>query len=277
NVDRLFTLYTLSHPTTWQLPSNISTNSNLFLADNTLIDASTPLLPFRRTPDAFWSINECRDTAVLSYAYPETQRWKFASDESFAAHVEGEVARLYGGRVREQAVQKVVVEEEEEQSSAFGGLLQRNGGRYTDWVVETRVRGGAVRGTFRVQFSLGEMDAGAWMVLMPAVRRDEVLGGKGEGKEMVGTTSLTGLLVECVNNGTLGGLDEEVVLPFLQGRLRWWVLDDAGKRMTKLQGGAVNVTLVSTEARVPVDEGKPIEYSEIVRSYPGVVREKVDG
>lgn len=94
---------------------------------------------------------------------------------------------------------------------------------------------------------------------------------------MVGTTSLTGLLVECVNNGTLGGLNEEVVLPFLEGELRWWVLDDAGKRITELRDGAVNVTLVSTEARVTMDEGKPIEYTGVVRSYPGIVREKVYG
>lgn len=38
----------------------------------------------------------------------------------------------------------------------------------------------------------------------------------------------------------------------------------------------MNVTLVGTEARVPVDKGKPIEYTEIVRSYPGIIREKVD-
>ncbi|XP_014554784.1 hypothetical protein COCVIDRAFT_39395 [Bipolaris victoriae FI3] len=270
NVDRLFTLYTLSHPATVMLPSNISTNSNLFLPDNALIDASTPLLPFRRTPDSFWTTHECRDTAVLGYAYPETQRWKFASDESFAAHVEAVVAKLYAGRVREMAVVPVVVQ----QSSLFGGLLERSGGVYTDWVVETRVRGRMGRGTFRVQFELGERDVGSWMVLMPGVRRDEV--ERGEGKEMVGTTSLTGVLVECVNNGTLRGLNEEIVVPFLERALRWWVLDDAGKRITKLKDGAVNVTLVGTEARVPVDKSKPIEYTEIVRSYPGIIREKVD-
>lgn len=219
NVDRLFTLYTLSHPATVMLPSNISTNSNLFLPDNALIDASTPLLPFRRTPDSFWTTHECRDTAVLGYAYPETQRWKFASDESFAAHVEAVVAKLYAGRVREMAVAPVVVQ----QSSLFGGLLERSGGVYTDWVVETRVRGRMGRGTFRVQFELGERDVGSWMVLMPGVRRDEV--ERGEGKEMVGTTSLTGVLVECVNNGTLRGLNEEIVVPFLERALRWWVLD----------------------------------------------------
>lgn len=279
NVDRLFTFYTLSHPQTFMLPSSIGTQSNLFLSDNQLVDPDTALLPFRRTPTAFWTTNECRDTAALGYAYPETQRWKFASDESFRTHVEGAVSRLYAGRVGEMAVTQVVVQRQ----SVFGGLLERNGGVYTDWVIETRVKAKDMRGTFRVQFSLQqdgreEADAGAWMVLMPAVQRDVVGGGgSGEGKEMVGTTSLTGLLVECVNNGTLGGLNEEVVLPFLEGELRWWVLDDAGKRITELRDGAVNVTLVSTEARVTMDEGKPIEYTGVVRSYPGIVREKVYG
>jgi hypothetical protein len=42
--------------------------------------------------------------------------------------------------------------------------------------------------------------------------------------------------------------------------------------------GTINVTVVSTEARMPFEEGAPIEYSGDVREYPEIMRgNKVNG
>jgi tyrosinase len=209
--------------------SNIGTQTNVFLSENQQISADTALLPFRRTPGSFWTTNECRDTTTLGYTYPELQRWKFASDESYQDHAASVVTELYSGRLREQMVTTVV----QKRVTVFGQMLAEKNNVFTDWSVETRVLASAFPGTFRVQFLLlqdddGAADVGSWMVLMPSYVNDPVSPpstGEAADKILSGTTSLTSQLIDHVNNGTLASLDSGDVVPYLRYALRWSVLD----------------------------------------------------
>ncbi|USP76847.1 uncharacterized protein yc1106_04121 [Curvularia clavata] len=243
NVDRLFALYQAAHPDTWMQPSNVGTQTNVFLADNQQITADTPLLPFRKDANTFWTTNACRDTTSLGYSYPETQRWKFASDESYQANAASVIARLYSGRM----------------------LAQKNN-MFTDWSIESSVPTDTFRDTFRVQFGLapgGEkpVEVGSWMVLLPSHQKGEQGVHPGVGVDrLYGTASLTAALVDRVNSGALASLEPGDVVPFLRQALVWDVLDDDGESLPKSMRDKVNVTVLSTQARIPQEEGAPIEY-----------------
>lgn len=208
------------------LVSNVGTQTNVFLADNQQISADTPLLPFRKDASSFWTTNACRDTASLGYTYPETQRWKFASDESYQASAASVIARLYSGRVRDQMTQKIVGE----QATLFGQMLAQKNNVFTDWSLESSAPADIFRDTFRVQFALvpggseQSVEVGSWMVLLPA--HEKVVRAQGTDKAVLsGTTSLTAALVDRINNGLLPSLDPDHVVPFLKVALTWHVLD----------------------------------------------------
>ncbi|KAL6159798.1 hypothetical protein ACJQWK_06164 [Exserohilum turcicum] len=206
--------------------SSIGNQGNVFLEDDQEISADTELLPFRQRPGKFWTTNECRDTAVLGYAYPETQRWKFGSDAAYQSSVGSVIAKLYSGRLRSQVAAAQV--------SAFGHSLSDNSNVFTEWTVETRAATCKLPSTFRVDFSLMGMfqsddivDAGSWMVLAPehAGTRHGTNATCGLEKVVHGTTSITSHLIDRINKGRLASLKAEDVAPYLQDALTWNVFD----------------------------------------------------
>lgn len=210
--------------------SSIGPHGNVYLDDYQDVDANTELLPFRKDPGKFMTFNDCRNTTVLGYAYPETQRWKFPSDAAYQTAVTASIATMYGGRMRAQAEVKVA----STRPTPFGETLQDSNGTYTDWTIETQAIASKLPPSFIVKYSLGGMfhtdpvvEVGSWMMLMPE-RLDDVQTQKDPSvpeKLINGTTSITSYLVEQIENKSLKSLEPSDVVPFLTEKLTWNVYD----------------------------------------------------
>ncbi|KAI4915846.1 hypothetical protein J4E90_004292 [Alternaria incomplexa] len=282
NVDRLLALYQGAHPDLWMEKSSIGPHGNVYLDDYQDVDANTELLPFRKDPGKFMTFNDCRNTTVLGYAYPETKRWKFASDQAYQADVAAQIARMYGGRARAQS--KVTVMSTK--PTPFGETLEDSNGTYTDWIIETQAVASKLPPSFIVKYSLGGMfnsdpvvDVGSWMMLMPE-RLDDVHTEKDPSKPeklMNGTTSITPYLVEQIENKSLKSLEPSDVVPFLTEKLTWNVYDQNGERVKFPDQKTLSVKVFSTSARVPDNDQEPIEYDEGSTTYPEITAGKSGG
>jgi tyrosinase len=205
-------------------PSTIGPHGNVYLENNQVVDASTKLLPFRKTPGEFWTFNDCRETTVLGYVYPETQRWKFDSNEAYQANVTSIISNLYGGRSRKQLMTH--------HTTAGSQILLSHNNTFMEWTIESSVVAAKFPSTFVVSFSLVSLfqsdpsvDIGSWMVLMPA-QKNEVHTSRRpvmQEKRLNGTTSITSHLIDRVNSGVLASLDQADVVPYLQQYLTWIV------------------------------------------------------
>ncbi|CAN9380981.1 unnamed protein product [Alternaria alternata] len=266
NVDRLLALYQGAYPDRWMQPSNIGPHGNVYLEDYQTVSADTELVPFKKAPGQFLTFNDCRNTSIFGYAYPETQRWNFASDEAYQRSVAATITNLYGGRTRAQAQVQVTAQH----MTAFGQALLDNNNTYTEWTIETQATASRLPPTFMVSFSLigifqsdPIIDLGSWMMLMP--ERDDVrtmdVQSKSENK-MNGTTSITTYLVDRVNANELSSLDPNDVVPYLSSYLTWNVHDERGDRIPFPDAETLKVEVFGTPARLPGDPNAPIEYSE---------------
>ncbi|KAH8653928.1 tyrosinase precursor [Tricladium varicosporioides] len=97
NVDRLFAIWQALNPTNYTI--NKRDQSGTFvITRNTAVTATTPLAPFADASGTkYWTSEGARQTTTFNYAYPETRRWAFKTDEAYRASVQGTVQQLYGG------------------------------------------------------------------------------------------------------------------------------------------------------------------------------------
>ncbi|KAL1795189.1 hypothetical protein ACET3X_007005 [Alternaria dauci] len=282
NVDRLLALYQGAHPDRWMKPSNIGPHGNVYLEDFQTVSADTDLMPFRKAPGQFLTFNDCRNTTVFGYVYPETRRWNFESDEAYQKSVTATIANLYSGRTRAQARVQVTTQ----YVTAFGQALLDNNNTYTEWTIETQAVASMLPPTFMVSFSLIGLfqsdpitDLGSWMMLMP--ERDDVrttdVQSKPENK-MNGTTSITSYLIDRVNAHELSSLDPNDVVPYLASCLTWNVYDEHGDRIPFPDDETLKVEVFGTRARLPNDPNAPIEYSKgDATPYPEITAGKIKG
>jgi tyrosinase len=187
-------------------------------------------MPFRKASGQFLTFNDCRNTTVFGYAYPETQRWNFASDEDYQRDVTTTITNLYGGHTRVQVQVQVTMQH----VTAFGQALLDNNNTYTEWTIETQIIASRLPPTFIVSFSLvglsqssSIIDLGSWMMLMPERNNDLHSMGVSTVPEvkMNGTTSITTYLVDRVNANELASLNPNDVVPYLSSYLTWNVCD----------------------------------------------------
>ncbi|KAF2278156.1 Di-copper centre-containing protein [Westerdykella ornata] len=282
NVDRLFAIWQSLHPEQSTITPTRTSTSNLWIDANTVLDADTPLLPFYRSPTSFWTTNDVRDTAVLGYAYPETQRWNFPSDEEFRSSLNATVSRLYRSSSRDLLEMMVLLDE-----------VDRS---FEDWNVRVGGGRGRLPGAFIARFFFeageyggkGRREVGVWMVVTGGGHQAGVqFGEKGKGErkkasveemDMQGLVSLTSSLLEEIAAGKLASLDKEDVVPFLRERLSWSVEAGDGSMVSAsgFNNGLV-VEVVSTRVRIPVDEEQLLEYSDEWVSHPEGTRGKSGG
>lgn len=225
-------MYQAQHPDRYLTPENVVNNGNVFIEDGTIVDANTPLLPFRKDAGSFWTTNDIRDTAVFGYIYPETQRSNFASDEVFQAAVTASVSQLYGGSVRAMF---------SAQEAKAGPQLKFTRNRtFTDWLINTQASALDLPPTFVTRFSLTSgsslddvAEVGMWSILVPmhhnkkkrAIYKAErgIKHVTTPQKTLQGSVSLTASLLDAIAAGKLNSLEPADVVPFLQERLIWKV------------------------------------------------------
>jgi tyrosinase len=97
NVDRLFAIWQAINPSSYTI--NEPTQDGTFVIQAGSTETSTtPLAPFADASGTnYWTPEGVRQTETFNYAYPETQRWAFASDSDYQNSVANAVQQLYGG------------------------------------------------------------------------------------------------------------------------------------------------------------------------------------
>lgn len=226
NVDRLFAIYQAAHSNRRMESSNIDNHGNVFLENGQTIDENTELLPFRTASGDFWTTKDCWDHTVLGYVYPETQRWKYASDKDYRESIATVISKLYGGSEKEQL-------SEQHATAGVHALLTKDG-TFTDWTIQAQASPSGLPSTFVVRFSLvrdfssdPSIDAGTWMILNPSDHAHTAMGMAKRASTLEqkyeGTLSLTAHLLDQVAAGELGSLDARHVVPFLKDKLTWKV------------------------------------------------------
>ena len=74
-----------------------ATNDTVTTAAGTIENIRTPLTPFWKDPQDFYTSAEVRGTERFGHAYPETQPWNFESARDYQASVRAAFRNLYGG------------------------------------------------------------------------------------------------------------------------------------------------------------------------------------
>jgi tyrosinase len=221
-------MYQAAHPDRNMEPEDIGNNGNVFLADGTMVDVNTPLLPFRKPGGggAFWTPNEVAKTETFGYAYPETLKTATPSESDgegegdeedeeenegdwFARSVSTSIVQFYSSSARDVVTT----------SHATGGistsLLLAADGTFTDWFISTSALAHALPSTFVV---------GSWVKMMPSTHEETRKRSVIVEKTYNSSVSLTSGLLDQVNAGKLGSLEERDVVPFLTERLSWKVV-----------------------------------------------------
>lgn len=96
NVDRLWAIWGALNPNSYVEPGAVGSDS--FTAKTgTIEDVNTQLKPFwDGSGTKFWNSTGVKETITFNYAYPETQKWKFANVADYQRSVKSTVAQLYG-------------------------------------------------------------------------------------------------------------------------------------------------------------------------------------
>src|SRR5689334_19792184 len=97
NIDRLFAIWQAINPRAFVI-DKVETEGTFSIRGGTEVTPDTPLAPFYDASGTkYWTSNTAQKTEGFNYVYPETQRWKFASDDQYITSVRRAVFQLYGG------------------------------------------------------------------------------------------------------------------------------------------------------------------------------------
>jgi tyrosinase len=114
NVDRLWAIWQDLNP-----DSNMSPRPAPYATFSATAGQSqtkdTPLAPFwDKSGTKFWTSAQIKDTTAFGYAYPETQKWRFAGDTgAYQAEIRRSVTALYGTNVFANFVANVAQRKEQ--------------------------------------------------------------------------------------------------------------------------------------------------------------------
>ncbi|KEZ46437.1 Tyrosinase [Scedosporium apiospermum] len=96
NVDRIWAMWQDLNQDEFMSPRP-APFSNFTVRRGSTEDAQSPLTPFwDETGTKFWTSDRVKSTTTFGYAYPETQRWQYASVEAYQRALRQTIARLYG-------------------------------------------------------------------------------------------------------------------------------------------------------------------------------------
>ena len=90
-MDRLFAIWQALHPDDGTGNRYVKPQKNkegTFITEpNGEETIKTPLAPFRRTMEEYWTSEDVRQTSIFGYAYPETQAWNFRTEKEYRAAI----------------------------------------------------------------------------------------------------------------------------------------------------------------------------------------------
>ncbi|ENH75899.1 Tyrosinase [Fusarium oxysporum f. sp. cubense race 1] len=99
NIDRLVSIWEGLHanpkdPKAW-VTTKVSELGNWTTAPNAEEGLATPLAPFYKDTNSFWTSDDVRDTVKFGYAYPETKSWTFNNSDDYRKAIHEQLEALY--------------------------------------------------------------------------------------------------------------------------------------------------------------------------------------
>lgn len=164
-------------------------------------------------------------------------------------------------------------------------------GSYTEWIANIKVEKHCLAGTFMIHIFLGDFDPDSknWMAQPNNVGTSTILGSdaddtgcgkcKDDASRRLKVTSmvpLTEALVDAIEAGRLGSLDEDDVVPYLKQNLHWRVTLGGGVEKSRAEVPSLKVSVVSTEVSLPGPDAPP-RYSGDYKLHPAVTRGRPAG
>jgi hypothetical protein len=229
NVDRLIAMYQAIYPSTWLEPASSTNTGNFWIPNNSQLTPTTPMPPFWKDDQSFYTPDEIRNISILGYAYPETQYWNFPTLEQWRLSVNSTIAYRYSSSARNTLTQRSA-----KGDAGLSHLL--TDGTFTDWTVKSKVALSKLPSTFYVVFSFRNTSAsdagyqvGTWTrqrtgqpdtthAAQQSTNRAAETQLDGEN-----TMSLTSSLLDRIAVGDLKSLDAKDVVPYIKGHLTWQV------------------------------------------------------
>ncbi|KAH8880045.1 tyrosinase-domain-containing protein [Thozetella sp. PMI_491] len=210
NVDRLWAIWQGLNPDAFITPQP-APYPTFWAERGDSQTADSPLVPFwDQTGSSFWTSNQVKDSSIFGYAYPETQKWKYANTDDYQTSIRQAVVRLYGGNVFSNFIQTIAsqmhpagVEGNAGLAAPAGKQLQQplkgeeNGkavqssgpipaalahlapnNKYSEWIVNVRALKHGLGQSFRILVFLGDFspDSSTWNSEPNCVGRVSILG-----------------------------------------------------------------------------------------------------
>ncbi|KAM0435964.1 hypothetical protein ACHAPT_002856 [Fusarium lateritium] len=275
--DRLLAIWQILNPNAWMTPMPAGETSFTSI-EGDMQDSKTPLTPFFASEDGtFWNSDMARTTEAFGYSYADTDS-SAKKDNELRDELTRKITEWYGDRswiaTLERKQQTQDPPQERQHDKARGGRLSEirpdvtdnapdpptsaviQNGCYTDWVINVRVNIEALAGNFQVLFFIGPppMDASQWLVSRNRAAKVTFMGSRhktGSGSVMAGSSPLTAALVKLVGAGVIPSLDPKHVVPFLEERLQFGVLEGQDKEVNASELKGLHVTINSGEMILP--------------------------
>ncbi|KIJ47996.1 hypothetical protein M422DRAFT_66385 [Sphaerobolus stellatus SS14] len=270
NVDRIFALWQALNPDEYvnAVPSQLATFTR---PKGDKEDANTPLAPFRKTNDTFWTSAEVRDTRTFNYTYPELADLYKLSSKDCAAKVRFAVNKLYGKTAPVSATRPSVFDKLPSHSEVGGHVTPgkwhkaaEDHSHYHEWFANIEVQKYSLKKSFMIHVFLGDVpvDSSKWAVSANLVGTHCVFASHIDSTscEKCQTANAANLIVHgniplthALGNhfGKVTSLESKDVLPVLKEKLKWVVETNDGKVVPNADVPGLKVTTGSSVVQGP--------------------------
>ncbi|EWC44962.1 hypothetical protein DRE_01021 [Drechslerella stenobrocha 248] len=282
NIDRLFALWQGINPTGYNI-SGTSSFGTFTLAGGIEENLDTPLTPFRKSANSFYTSANVASTKQFGYSYAEIVDWDVpasTSPQEQANRVMAAVNRIYGQDTPTGTISTALTIPVPKGSNAIVepsnpslnsppsaqsvARFKQNiveGGKYNEWTAEILVNQAALDGAFRVYLFLGDAspDQSTWDTSKNLIGTYSVLKGKIQDQIVRGAVPLTSALLHKIIAEEIKNLRQETVVPYLLKNLKCKVavagtgkvVEIAGVKDLKVSISAAAVTLPKTASELP--------------------------
>ncbi|KAI1794978.1 hypothetical protein LXA43DRAFT_1058946 [Ganoderma leucocontextum] len=261
NVDRLLSLWSALHPDLWVSEDRQGDGGTFSLPHNATIDADTPLFPFARSQDTYWTSRDAIGTTHMGYTYPEFDGLDMTNVLAVQKHIKDVVEGLYAPHGTNPTTSADNSDESSVQST-------------WKWSARVRVQRFQLERSFQVLVFLGSVpeDPSEWVGAPSFVGAFGAF-VNGTAAQCANCQVLVDVVTEgCVHlnralfrNYDVRTFNPEDVSPRLKDHLDWRIqmVDGTPVRVEKLPSLEVTVVAVQLAMRV-IGEVLPVQVGEAV-------------
>ncbi|KAK6337082.1 hypothetical protein TWF718_009868 [Orbilia javanica] len=262
NVDRIFTMWQTLNPGAYKF-SGRTRMGTWAVPFGTAVNEQTPLYPFRKSADKFFTGADVEDPKQFGYSYSETDSGR-ARDTLVA------INKLYGSRTPAFTIKNArdgSRRQKRQEKNPVADVVD-NSNKYTDWIMNIEVNTGAETGTFGINAFFGEPltdNAAKWITDPNSVGAHGVLTRFDKRPDVLvtGTIPLTAALLKKVESKEIESLLPEVVVPYLLKNLKIKVRTATDKIVEDLKEVKdLKIQIVAGDVGLPKDMATAPSYGE---------------